>query len=802
MRRGWTLVRFLGHAAMLCGGLLLGVAGEAAAAIPASERAALIALYDSTNGAGWKDRSNWRNATDTDFAPPGTECTWYGVTCDGSEGHVSALYFYVNALSGPIPSEIGSLPALSSLSLSGNRLTGSIPPEIGNLAGLQSLLLDLNMLSGSIPPEIGKLTALRALSLHSNELTGPIPPQLGSLPDLRTLYLEANRLSGSIPPELGNLFRTLTNPEFLDLNLSYNQLSGSIPPEIGNLGSTRLALRLNDNQLTGTIPAETGNLTGSRALSLGRNQLAGLLPPQVGNLTELLELDVGGNRLSGSIPAWIGNLANLQRLDLGNNQLTGPIPDEIGTLTAAQFLDLSGNQLTGLIPRQVGNLTSLFHLNLGGNGLSGPIPAEIGSLTAVRTLDFSDNQLSGSIPAWIGNLTNLYRLDLSDNQLTGSIPARIGNLSALVTLRLEGNQLTGPIPPALASLPRLDPGSAGDGSDLRWNALYTSDAALRAFLDSKQIGGDWESTQTIAPTGLAAGVPGLDTVALSWSPILYTGDAGGYRLWYGTQAGGPYNLSGTTVDKTASGSAVSGLSPGTTYYFALDTVTEPHTNNQNTVVSARTAEVAATATAGGLGWHGLTVVRDGPGTVSSSPVGIACGGVCSATFAPDVPVTLTAVPEAASTFLGWGGACAGAAPTCDLTMDSVRTVTASFSTPPTSYYTVPPCRVFDSRDAGASGALAAGTDKAVLIAGCCGVPATARAVSLNVTVVSPSAGGHLRLYTAELPRPATSSVNYTQGQTRANNVVVSLGSDGALIVYVGQPSGTVHVVIDVNGYFQ
>jgi hypothetical protein len=135
-------------------------------------------------------------------------------------------------------------------------------------------------------------------------------------------------------------------------------------------------------------------------------------------------------------------------------------------------------------------------------------------------------------------------------------------------------------------------------------------------------------------------------------------------------------------------------------------------------------------------------------------------------------------------------------------MDVERTVTASFSTPPTSYYTVTPCRAYDSRAVGAAGALAAGTDNAILVAGYCGIPATAKAVSLNVTVVGPSAGGHLRLYASGTPRSGTSSISYASGQTRANNAVVSLGTDGALIVHVTQPSGTMQVVIDVNGYFQ
>ncbi len=42
-------------------------------AIPVSEKNALIALYNSTNGPGWTDSTNWNGAS-------GTEGTWYGVT--------------------------------------------------------------------------------------------------------------------------------------------------------------------------------------------------------------------------------------------------------------------------------------------------------------------------------------------------------------------------------------------------------------------------------------------------------------------------------------------------------------------------------------------------------------------------------------------------------------------------------------------------------------------------------------------------------------------------------------------------
>jgi hypothetical protein len=409
------------------------------------------------------------------------------------------------------------------------------------------------------------------------------------------------------------------------------------------------------------------------------------------------------------------------------------------------------------------------------------------------------NQLSGPIPSTIGNMSYLGTLSLADNRLSGPIPDPMGSLRYLSSVRLQGNRLAGPIPATLASLTGLADGM----SDLRWNALHASDPALRDFLNSKQIGGDWESTQTVAPAGLAAGSPALDSVPLSWSPILYTDDNGSYRIWYATHAGGPYAFAGATADKATSTAAVGGLSPGTTYYFSLETVTAPHANNRNTVVSER-VEVSAATAPGGEGWPVLAVVTQGLGTVSSSPGSIACGRACSATFAPGTAVTLTAAPEPGSTFLGWGGACAGTALTCDLTMDSAQAVTAAFSTPAVSFYTVAPCRVFDSRDAGLGGpaALAARGENAVQVAGHCAVPTTATAVSLNVTVVSPSTGGHLRLFALGTPRPATSSINYASGQTRANNAVVSLGAGGALVVYVNQLAGTTHVVLDVTGYFQ
>jgi hypothetical protein len=81
--------------------------------------------------------------------------------------------------------------------------------------------------------------------------------------------------------------------------------------------------------------------------------------------------------------------------------------------------------------------------------------------------------------------------------------------------------------------------------------------------------------------------------------------------------------------------------------------------------------------------HDLTVTTagNGLGTVSSSPAGISCGTTCTASFDNGTIVTLTANPVAGSTFAGWSGSggCSGTATTCAVTMNTLRSVTATFT---------------------------------------------------------------------------------------------------------------------------
>jgi hypothetical protein len=123
-----------------------------------------------------------------------------------------------------------------------------------------------------------------------------------------------------------------------------------------------------------------------------------------------------------------------------------------------------------------------------------------------------------------------------------------------------------------------------------------------------------------------------------------------------------------------------------------------------------------------------------------------------------------------------------------------------------SFYTLTPCRVLDTRGpAGPYGApaLAAGADRTFVFSGQCGIPPTAKAVSLNVAVTQPTDGpGFFTLFPGGVARPLAATINYNLGQTRANNAIIPLGSGGDITVHCGQGTGTAQIVVDVNGYFQ
>ena len=237
------------------------------AAIPATERQALIDLYNATNGASWTDNTGWNGAA-------GTECTWIGITCNVAQTAVIEITRSGKNLVGPLPPSLNQLTGLQYLVADGNRLTGSIPALTG-MTALRGFNVSRNQLSGSIGSLAG-LTALEHFQASQNSLTGSIPALTG-LAALRELHLDRNQLSGAIPSlaGLGNLRL---------VSLYRNTLTGPIPALTGLAALTSFDVR--SNQLTGSLPSLSG-LGSLQRLAVTNNQLSGVLPavPSPNNLT-------------------------------------------------------------------------------------------------------------------------------------------------------------------------------------------------------------------------------------------------------------------------------------------------------------------------------------------------------------------------------------------------------------------------------------------------------------------------------------------------------------------------------------
>jgi hypothetical protein len=131
---------------------------------------------------------------------------------------------------------------------------------------------------------------------------------------------------------------------------------------------------------------------------------------------------------------------------------------------------------------------------------------------------------------------------------------------------------------------------------------------------------------------------------------------------------------------------------------------------------------------------------------------------------------------------------------------------------PFQFYSVTPCRIVDTRGGtGLTGGpeMASGSPRSFPIAGQCGVPATARAATLNVTMVAPTRSGYLTIWPNNTTRPIVSTINANAGEPAiANGAIVPLSSDPSLQISVVYGTcglncpGTTNLVIDVTGYFQ
>jgi len=297
------------------------------------QRYILAVFYFSTGGDGWDDCYRTDPSCTTGFSwlrGNKKECQWDGVRCDGGDQVTRILVGEAvplgNNLIGTLPSELGYLSLLSSLTIvggifEGGQLTGTIPSELGLLTNLNSIYIQAHKITGTVPNELFENKPdLEMIAITRQRLTGPLPTNFAASTKLNDLQFQGNEFTGTIPSEYGR-FTTLDN------------------------------LELKNNNLNGTIPESFYNLDFLTQLSLDGNNLSGTISSRVSGLTDLRFLNLGDNQLKGTIPTTLYEMMNLTVVRVQNNQLTGTISEDIALLNNSfRILEGYNNKFSGEIP--------------------------------------------------------------------------------------------------------------------------------------------------------------------------------------------------------------------------------------------------------------------------------------------------------------------------------------------------------------------------------------------------------------------------------------------------------------------
>lgn len=344
--------------------LLLSVIIKAQWSISTSERNALIAIYQQSNGTLWSQP--WNLEKDPYY--------WYGVKI--SNGIVTELKLNGNLLEGNFPNAILSLSNLKKLDLSSNKLSGNIP----NLSSLNSLVY---------------------LNISNNEFTGDIWNSFSSLANLEELYVGNN--NGTISSADFSGFTNLKHLDIARLNLT------EIPSSLGTLNKLS-SLNLSNNSITNftnitpLIQLEEINLSGNALTKV---------PEEINNFLNLKTLNLSNNKIEQF--STLNSLHNLEWLSLENNNLNN-IPTETTALEKLTYLNLSRNNISG----GTGMLSTLINLEqlwLNHNKLKGSIPTNILSLPKLMNLSLQSNEFEGNIPDNLPDICNISNNRFSKNSI-------------------------------------------------------------------------------------------------------------------------------------------------------------------------------------------------------------------------------------------------------------------------------------------------------------------------------------------------------------------------------------------------
>ena len=338
-------------------------------------------------------------------------------------------------------------------------------------------------------------------------------------------------------------------------------------------------------------------------------------------------------------------------------------------------------------------------------------------------------------------------------------------------------------------------------SGLTLGATYSVNVvAMNGAAASTALAGSLTLSTLPSPPATLSAIGGAGSITVNWSAP--GGSVTGYQATL---------MPGSIVRNLGSSSlstVFTGLADGTTYTVSVLSI------NAQGSSSPATATATTTAVPGTVGPVTVTVTGSstlgvawlaGTGVPTTYTVTAQPGNWTRVVFAPTLSTTLSGLTAGTtytvSVVAGNAAGSASARTATATTSGSTSTTAPPTSEPPTEagqFTPLTPARLLDTRAAG--GAIGPQQVRTMQATGFGGLPSTGvAAVALNVTVVSPTNAGFLTLYPDDVARPLASTINFVPGDVLANSSVVKVSELGRVAIY--NSGGSVHVVIDVVGYF-
>jgi hypothetical protein len=273
-------------------------------------------------------------------------------------------------------------------------------------------------------------------------------------------------------------------------------------------------------------------------------------------------------------------------------------------------------------------------------------------------------------------------------------------------------------------------------------------------------------------------VNGVATTAIPFNTV-------GTYVVVATYTGDPNNANSSAMVSVAVQAAL-GLSPTT---IAVASSTNPAEVGEYLTYTAAVTGNGANPPTGTVNFFFGSGVSPVPETLGSN-------GTATATTAfpnpGDYPITATYSGDAnnaGSTSVAFG-----------------QTVSAAGAGPGLSFVPVTPCRIADTRNtpAGPFSAPALSSNNQTrsfpIPQSACGIPSTAVAYSLNVTVIPNGRLDFLTVWPTGLTQPKISLMNSYDGRLKANAAIVAAGTSGSIDVFASTSTYT-QVILDIDGYF-